>query len=79
MSQTTRVHPNDTAASTPPESVDFVEVEGKDLPIHCPNPRMPLWAAHPRVFLDIVHTGKAKCPYCGTEYRLRPGTVVRGH
>lgn len=66
--------PADSAASG-----SFVEVEGKDLPIHCPNPKMPLWSAHPRVFLDIVHTGKAKCPYCGTEYRLRPGTEIPGH
>ena len=67
-------------APAPETAGDFVEVEGKDLPIHCPNPRMPLWASHPRVFLDIVHTGKAKCPYCGTEYRLRPGTAIpAGH
>lgn len=57
----------------------FVEVEGKDLPVHCPNPRMPIWSSHPRVFLDIEHTGEVKCPYCGTVYRLRPGTVIKGH
>jgi uncharacterized Zn-finger protein len=31
------------------------------------------------VFLDVVPTGEAMCPYCGTRYRLKPGTVVRGH
>jgi len=61
------------------ESTAVVEVEGKDLPVRCPNPKMPLWSSHPRVFLDIVHTGEVKCPYCGTLYRLRPGTVIKGH
>ncbi|MES2128453.1 MAG: zinc-finger domain-containing protein [Pseudomonadota bacterium] len=56
-----------------------VELEGKDLPAHCPNPAMPLWSSHPRVFLDFGHDGLAKCPYCGTEYCLKPGTVVAHH
>jgi uncharacterized Zn-finger protein len=56
-----------------------VELEGKDLPAHCPNPAMPLWSSHPRVFLDFNHDGEAKCPYCGTAYRLKPGTVVPHH
>ncbi len=64
------------AESTAPE---IVEVDGKDLPIHCPNPKMPIWSAHPRVFLDVLSTGEARCPYCGTAYRLKPGAVVKGH
>ena len=24
-----------------------------DLPVFCPNPAMPLWSSHPRVFLDV--------------------------
>lgn len=56
-----------------------VELEAKDLPAHCPNPAMPLWSSHPRVFLDFGHDGLAKCPYCGTEYVLKPGTVVSHH
>ena len=56
-----------------------VELEGKDLPAHCPNPAMPLWSSHPRVFLEFNHDGVAKCPYCGTAYRLKPGTVVGHH
>jgi uncharacterized Zn-finger protein len=56
-----------------------VELGEKDLPAHCPNPAMPLWSSHPRVFLEIDHHGEAKCPYCGTLYRLKPGTVVKGH
>ena len=50
-----------------------VDVEPKDLPVFCPNPRMPLWSSHPRVFLDIAETGVAACPYCGTQYRLAGG------
>jgi uncharacterized Zn-finger protein len=56
-----------------------VELGEKDLPAHCPNPAMTLWSSHPRVFLDFGHDGLAKCPYCGTEYRLKPGTVLSHH
>lgn len=59
--------------------IPAVELEGKDLPAHCPNPAMPLWSSHPRVFLEFGHDGVAKCPYCGTEYRLKPGSVVAHH
>jgi uncharacterized Zn-finger protein len=47
-----------------------VEVTAKDLPLYCPNPAMPLWSSHPKVFLDVVATGDAMCPYCGTRYRF---------
>ena len=50
-----------------------IEVEAKDLPVFCPNPQMPLWSSHPRVFLDIAERGEASCPYCGTRYRLVGG------
>ena len=43
---------------------------------YCPNPRMPLWSSHPRVFLDFAANGEAKCPYCGTVYRLKPGAKL---
>ena len=56
-----------------------VELGEKDLPAFCPNPAMPLWSSHPRVYLELDHHGYAKCPYCGTEYKLKPGTVVKGH
>lgn len=46
----------------------------------CPNPRMPLWSTHPKVFLDVATTGEGRCPYCGTVYRLRAGeTLHPGH
>lgn len=40
---------------------------------------MPLWSSHPRIFLDLSHGGSATCPYCGTVYRLKPGSVIKGH
>jgi uncharacterized Zn-finger protein len=55
-----------------------VEVAAKDLPAFCPNPRMPLWSSHPRVFLDLASTGEASCPYCGTRYRLVGGPAAGG-
>jgi uncharacterized Zn-finger protein len=60
-------------------AANAVELDGKDLPAHCPNPAMPLWSSHPRVFLEFNHDGVAKCPYCGTAYRLKPGAVVGHH
>jgi uncharacterized Zn-finger protein len=41
--------------------------------VHCPNPKMPLWSHHPRVFIDVASTGQGRCPYCGTTYKLAPG------
>jgi uncharacterized Zn-finger protein len=55
-----------------------IEVRREDLPAFCPNPRMPLWSSHPRVFLDLAVTGEAMCPYCGTRYRLSGGPVAGG-
>lgn len=42
---------------------------------HCPNPAMPLWSNHPRVYLDLTH-GPVACPYCGTAYRLKAGQTL---
>ena len=63
-----------------------VELRAADLNeqggVFCPNPKagMKLWNSHPRVYLDVAHTGEAKCPYCGTVYRLAAGEVVKsGH
>ena len=55
-----------------------VEVRASDLPVFCPNPGMPLWSSHPRVFLDVAGAGEAMCPYCGTRYRL-VGEAKAGH
>lgn len=46
--------------------------------IACPNPKagMAVWNSHPKVYLDVASTGEAKCPYCGTVYRLKAGERV---
>jgi uncharacterized Zn-finger protein len=56
-----------------------VELDASELPAFCPNRRMSTWDAHPRVFLDLAHGGHARCPYCSTEYRLKPGVSAGGH
>ena len=56
-----------------------IEVTEKDLPLHCPMPGQSVWNAHPRVFLPVEQKGEARCPYCGTLYRLKGGAVVGHH
>ena len=70
-----------TAPHTAPAAA--VEVLGTDLQgpgvVFCPNPKMPLWSGHPRVFIDVASTGEGKCPYCGTVYRLKAGAKLHSH
>lgn len=56
-----------------------VEVTEKDLPLHCPLPAESVWNAHPRVYLPIEQKGEARCPYCGTLYRLKGGPLAGHH
>jgi len=62
-----------------------IELVAKDLNdqggVFCPNPKahMQLWNAHPKVYLDVARLGEAKCPYCGTVYRLKAGETVGHH
>lgn len=61
-----------------------IEVSAKDLQgpgvVACPNPRMELWSSHPKVYIDLSHDGQGRCPYCGTEYRLKAGeSLPHGH
>ncbi len=60
----------------------IVEVTAKDCQdngsVFCPNPKMPLWSTHPRVFIDLSHEGHGRCPYCGTEYKLKAGEILSG-
>ena len=69
--------------NTKPEKV--VELVAKDLNanggIFCPSPKadMQLWNTHPRVYLDVAQSGAAKCPYCGTVYKLKEGEHFGGH
>jgi uncharacterized Zn-finger protein len=62
------------------EPKSLVELSAKDLMgpgvTHCPNPKMPLWSNHPKVFIDVATTGEGRCPYCGTVYRLKAGEHV---
>ena len=64
---------------TPASKQAVVELLARDLNgnggIYCPSPvaGMKLWNSHPRVFLDIAHSGEGKCSYCGTVYRLKEG------
>jgi uncharacterized Zn-finger protein len=59
-----------------------VEVLASDLQgpglVFCPNPKMALWSGHPRVFIDLAGGGSGRCPYCGTEYRLKAGERIGG-
>ena len=64
------------AAADPAQAV---EVPPADLPAFCPNPHMPLWSSHPRVYLDLEVTGEASCPYCGTRYRIAGGVAAKRH
>ena len=70
--------------STAPRKEAVVELVAKDLNanggIFCPSPKadMKLWNSHPRVYLDIAQSGAAKCPYCGTVYKLKEGEHFGG-
>jgi uncharacterized Zn-finger protein len=62
-----------------------IELKAADLNpqggVFCPNKLagMDLWNSHPRVFLDLGHNAEVKCPYCGTQYKLKAGEQVGGH
>jgi uncharacterized Zn-finger protein len=49
--------------------------------VYCPSPKagMKVQNTHPKVYLDVARTGQAKCPYCGTEYRLKEGEHFGAH
>ncbi len=63
----------------------LVELLAKDLNpqggVYCPAPvaGMKIWNSHPKVYLDVAASGEAKCPYCGTVYRLKSGEHFHGH
>ena len=62
-----------------------VEILAKDLnrsgEVYCPSPlaHMKQWDTHPKVYLNVASTGEAKCPYCGTVYKLKAGEHFHGH
>lgn len=63
----------------PNDAQGAVVVRTEDLPVFCPNPAMPLWSSHPRVYLDVDAGGEARCPYCGTLYRVEGAKQPGGH
>ena len=74
------------SASASSAAVAAVELRAADLNpqggVYCPSPRadMKIWNTHPKVYLNVARTGEAKCPYCGTVYRLKAGEVFgSGH
>ena len=76
MEETTVPSPNTAADAggnkyTEANAENRYEVTKADLPLHCPMDSMSLWNSHPRVYLPIEDTGRAKCPYCGAEYVLK--------
>jgi uncharacterized Zn-finger protein len=54
----------------PANAENRYEVRRAELPVSCPLTSMALWNSHPRVFLPLEETGKARCPYCGAEFVL---------
>ena len=60
------------------KTIAVTEITASDLPLHCPLPDAPLWARHPRVFLDVTHSGEVVCPYCSAHYVFK-GELPKGH
>lgn len=62
-----------------------IELLAKDLNdqggVYCPSPlaNMKIWDGHPKVYLDVARAGEAKCPYCGTVYKLKDGEHFAAH
>ncbi len=68
------VNPNTAAnqgAYSTPNAKTAVEVKSDELPIHCPTKSSSLWNSHPRVYIPVKeNNGEARCPYCGTMFKL---------
>ena len=68
------VNPNtaaDQKSFATPNAKSAVEVKTGDLPIHCPVEGSSLWNSHPRVYIPVAENGgEARCPYCGTIYKV---------
>jgi len=65
------------------DSKNVVEVTAHELQgpgvVFCPNPKMPLWSGHPKVYIDLSHEGhEGRCAYCGTVYKLKAGETLSG-
>jgi len=54
-----------------PNAKSTIAVNAADLPIHCPVEGTSLWNSHPRVYIPVSENGgEAKCPYCGTVFKI---------
>ncbi len=50
---------------------DINKIKKAELPVCCPTKKMPLWSAHPRVYLPLDETQReAVCPYCDNRFIL---------
>lgn len=68
LSTPSAVRRDEEAGTRPACSASQREVFPDDLPVSCPMPDEGLWNAHPRVYLAFDMRGRARCPYCSTEY-----------
>ncbi len=57
-------------AKAMPNAQKTYEVSQADMPVSCPLPEMTLWNSHPKVYLPLEATGKARCPYCSADFVL---------
>lgn len=55
-----------------------IEVTAKDLPLHCSMPDAPLWARHPRVFLDVGPRRQRQLPLLRRQVRVSPASCPKG-
>ncbi len=46
-----------------------------DRPVCCPPLDQCLWNSHPRVYLALDATGKARCPYCSAVFIREDATA----
>ena len=70
-----------TTTATPTNAIELLASDlNHQGGVFCPNPKahMQVWDSHPKVYLDVAHTGSAKCPYCGTVYALKAGEPFGG-
>ncbi len=53
---------------TTPNAQRSIEIQRRDLPLHCPLPGASLWNSHPKVYIPIEEStnGRMLCPYCST-------------
>ena len=66
-------------ATREPVLLDAGDLHGPGV-VFCPNPKMPLWSGHPRVYIDVASTVELACTYFGTVYKLAPGVQAgAGH